>query len=86
MKAERANSPVWKEKKMPSQHRNGSSDRVSHYWEACFDHVVTMSDAAIEQLERKLLSLRRSIGLTPSQVDLLRAILARRVQARFVNG
>lgn len=86
MKAERANSPVWQERNVASGHRTGSSESVSHYWEACFNRVVAMSDTAIDQLERKLLSLRHSIGLTPSQVDLLRAILARRVQTRIVSN
>jgi len=47
-------------------------------WETALDRMLAMPSEQVNRLEHKLLALRASAGVTVAQMELLRAIAARR--------
>jgi hypothetical protein len=59
------------------------ADALMARWPLSFHRVLAMPPDQLDRLERKLNQLRNGLGVTVSQMALLRAIAARRVSQRF---
>ena len=68
----------------PMRHPHDTDrDSLTERWPVAFQRVLSMPTDQLDRLERKLVQLRRGVGVTVSQMALLRAIAARRVAQHF---
>jgi hypothetical protein len=71
------------QKSSPFRKEDSERDSLTDRWPVAFNHVSGMPTEQLDRLERKLVQLRRGVGVTVSQMALLRAIAARRVAQHF---
>jgi hypothetical protein len=59
---------------------DANQDALTAEWQMAFNRVSAMPQEQVDRLEKKLVDLRRGVGVTVPQMQLLRAIAARRVE------